>query len=269
MLVFGREVLDDGDDELTHPEAEFAHFGVVDDDAVLLQVQPVLDVDIEGSAFIGNPHGVVDHHGVAIYHHRRFANDIASSSHVAVPASRREGPDARLGVAIGIDEFLVQRADPVRVPTADEFALEAADDPAAAVFYDAVSGHGAIKVGFRHKGGSRSREVFNTHGCASRARDCQYHGKNTAFHVAPLGYSRIYIHIIPDILGRMSALVAWFQDDARKREMHPLLLIAVFIVHFLAIHPFQDGNGRLSRVLTTLLLLQAGYHCVTSSRITC
>lgn len=41
--------------------------------------------------------------------------------------------------------------------------------------------------------------------------------------------------------------------------LHPLLIVAVFVVVFLAIHPFQDGNGRLSRVLTTLLLLRAGY----------
>src|SRR5207247_10261889 len=40
---------------------------------------------------------------------------------------------------------------------------------------------------------------------------------------------------------------------------HPLLVIAVFVVRFLAIHPFQDGNGRLARVLTNLLLLQSGY----------
>ena len=44
-----------------------------------------------------------------------------------------------------------------------------------------------------------------------------------------------------------------------EQALHPLLVIAVFIVRFLAIHPFQDGNGRLSRVLTTLLLLRAGY----------
>lgn len=60
----------------------------------------------------------------------------------------------------------------------------------------------------------------------------------------------------------MSELVEWLQLEVREREMHPLLSIAVFIVHFLAIHPFQDGNGRLSRVLTTLLLLQAGYQYV-------
>jgi Fic family protein len=41
--------------------------------------------------------------------------------------------------------------------------------------------------------------------------------------------------------------------------LHPLILIGIFIVHFLAIHPFQDGNGRLSRVITTLLLMQFGY----------
>ena len=44
--------------------------------------------------------------------------------------------------------------------------------------------------------------------------------------------------------------------------LHPLLRIGVFIVHFLAIHPFQDGNGRLSRILTTLLLLRSGYSYV-------
>lgn len=43
------------------------------------------------------------------------------------------------------------------------------------------------------------------------------------------------------------------------RALHSLLIIAVFVVVFLAIHPFQDDNGRLSRVLTTLLLLRAGY----------
>jgi Fic family protein len=43
------------------------------------------------------------------------------------------------------------------------------------------------------------------------------------------------------------------------KKYHPLLVIADFIVEFLKIHPFQDGNGRISRVLTNLLLLQSGY----------
>jgi Fic family protein len=44
-----------------------------------------------------------------------------------------------------------------------------------------------------------------------------------------------------------------------EKKYHPLLVIANFLVEFLAIHPFQDGNGRISRVLTNLLLLQNGY----------
>jgi len=58
---------------------------------------------------------------------------------------------------------------------------------------------------------------------------------------------------------RMEALVAWTRKALDEEALHPLLAIAVFVVSFLAIHPFQDGNGRLSRVLTTLLLLRAGY----------
>ena len=66
---------------------------------------------------------------------------------------------------------------------------------------------------------------------------------------------------------RMSELVSWAQTALRKKELHPLLTIAIFIVVFLAIHPFQDGNGRLSRILTTLLLLRAGYGYVPYSSL--
>ena len=57
----------------------------------------------------------------------------------------------------------------------------------------------------------------------------------------------------------MESLVAWTRKAIEEESLHPLLIIAVFVVQFLAIHPFQDGNGRLSRILTTLLLLRAGY----------
>ena len=57
----------------------------------------------------------------------------------------------------------------------------------------------------------------------------------------------------------MVALVGWVQKAIREEAFHPLLIVPIFIVKFLAIHPFQDGNGRLSRVLTTLILLRAGY----------
>lgn len=57
----------------------------------------------------------------------------------------------------------------------------------------------------------------------------------------------------------MQELITWTQDALQAEEQHPLIIIAAFIVGFLKIHPFLDGNGRLSRVLTNLLLLQAGY----------
>ena len=57
----------------------------------------------------------------------------------------------------------------------------------------------------------------------------------------------------------MEELVGWVQKAMREEAFHPLLIVSIFIVKFLAIHPFQDGNGRLSRVLTTLMLLRAGY----------
>lgn len=57
----------------------------------------------------------------------------------------------------------------------------------------------------------------------------------------------------------MTELVEWVRQAQDDKTLHPLLVVGIFTVVFLAIHPFQDGNGRLSRVLTTLLLLKAGY----------
>lgn len=57
----------------------------------------------------------------------------------------------------------------------------------------------------------------------------------------------------------MQELVEWTQAAFQKRKYHPLLIIGNFLVEFLKIHPFQDGNGRLSRILTNLLLLKEEY----------
>jgi Fic family protein len=65
----------------------------------------------------------------------------------------------------------------------------------------------------------------------------------------------------------MAELVNWFREEHRTKRLHPLLLIGVWTVVFLEIHPFQDGNGRLSRILTTLLLLQSGYAYVPYSSL--
>ena len=57
----------------------------------------------------------------------------------------------------------------------------------------------------------------------------------------------------------MDDVIYWTNIAISEKKLHPLLIIANFIFEFLAIHPFSDGNGRLSRALTNLLLLQAGY----------
>lgn len=65
----------------------------------------------------------------------------------------------------------------------------------------------------------------------------------------------------------MAELLEWIATQRVSNHLHPLLVIAITVVVFLEIHPFQDGNGRLSRVLTTLLLLQAGYNYVPYSSL--
>ena len=65
----------------------------------------------------------------------------------------------------------------------------------------------------------------------------------------------------------METLVSGTTELLERGAQHPLLVIAAFVVRFLAIHPFQDGNGRLSRVLTMLLLLRAGYEYMPYSSL--
>ena len=64
------------------------------------------------------------------------------------------------------------------------------------------------------------------------------------------------VHLVES---EMNYLIDWTNEQFEKEEIHPLIIIAHFIYKFLSIHPFQDGNGRLSRLLTTLLLLQNDY----------
>ena len=65
----------------------------------------------------------------------------------------------------------------------------------------------------------------------------------------------------------MDELVTWTDKTLTEKSLHPLLITAIFTVVFLEIHPFQDGNGRLSRILTTLLLLKSGYSYVPYSSL--
>jgi Fic family protein len=58
---------------------------------------------------------------------------------------------------------------------------------------------------------------------------------------------------------KMADLVDWLREHQMKDDLHPLILAATFHYRFVEIHPFDDGNGRMSRLLTNLLLMQYGY----------
>jgi Fic family protein len=66
-----------------------------------------------------------------------------------------------------------------------------------------------------------------------------------------------------DTTRKMEALKKWTRESLEDENLHPLIFVGVFAVVFLAIYPFQDGNGRLSRVLTLLLLLRGGYSYIS------
>lgn len=63
-------------------------------------------------------------------------------------------------------------------------------------------------------------------------------------------------HLTPK---EMQELTQWHKWANENKFKHPLIRIGNFVFEYLAIHPFQDGNGRTSRLLTNLLLLQQGY----------
>lgn len=104
------------------------------------------------------------------------------------------------------------------------------------------------------------------------AKDQRHRGayKNLSNQVvasSPGGTQQIVFNTTPPHLTpiAMQELTDWTNKAFGAGELHPLLTIAVFIYEFLSIHPFQDGNGRLSRVLTTFLLLKQGYDFVQYS----
>lgn len=77
----------------------------------------------------------------------------------------------------------------------------------------------------------------------------------------PGGHQKIIFNTTEPFLVKqeMDRLIAWTNENFEKEELHPLVIITTFVYEFLSIHPYQDGNGRLSRLMTTLLLLKCGY----------
>ncbi|MGB5383601.1 MAG: Fic family protein [Lutimonas sp.] len=60
----------------------------------------------------------------------------------------------------------------------------------------------------------------------------------------------------------MLDLITWTNIQLEEKRLHPILITSVFVYEYLSIHPYQDGNGRLSRLLTTFLLLKQDYNFV-------
>jgi len=77
----------------------------------------------------------------------------------------------------------------------------------------------------------------------------------------PGGHKKVIFQTTEPFLvkGEMDSLIAWTRTAFERGELHPLIIIPAFVYEFLSIHPYQDGNGRLSRLLTTLLLLKQDY----------
>jgi Fic family protein len=85
--------------------------------------------------------------------------------------------------------------------------------------------------------------------------------ENAIQEARPDGTVRVRFQTLPAIAtaAAMNELHDRYRAARDSREHHALLLIGCYVFDFLAIHPFRDGNGRLSRLLTLLLLYQAGY----------
>jgi len=77
----------------------------------------------------------------------------------------------------------------------------------------------------------------------------------------PDGTQRVIFNTTEPYLAQkeMQELLSWTNKRLENLEYHPLLVVGLFIYEFLSIHPFHDGNGRLSRLLTTLLLIKLDY----------
>ena len=58
---------------------------------------------------------------------------------------------------------------------------------------------------------------------------------------------------------KMADLMAWYRREMDKSDLHPLILAATFHYQFVVIHPFDDGNGRMARLLMNLIFMQAGF----------
>ena len=113
--------------------------------------------------------------------------------------------------------------------------------------------------------------IFNLHNILLKysSKDKHHKGRykqlsNKVVANYPDGSQRVIFNTTEPFLVKkeMEVLIEWTVSNLKNDEAHPLITIGAFIYEFLSIHPFQDGNGRLSRLLTTLLLIRKDYHFI-------
>jgi Fic family protein len=112
------------------------------------------------------------------------------------------------------------------------------------------------------------RYIHQLHGIILRhsEKDQSHRGKyktssNKVVANYPDGTQRVLFDPTPPHLTQpeMQQLLEWLDERMEKRDMHQLVVTAAFVYEFLSIHPYEDGNGRLSRLLTTLLLMKLDF----------
>ncbi|MCG8328973.1 MAG: Fic family protein [Chitinophagales bacterium] len=142
--------------------------------------------------------------------------------------------------------------------------LETRDEQEVFGYYDALE---VILENYSEIGLNESN-IFNLHNLLLKysGKDQTHKGKykqlsNKVVATYPGGKQRIIFNTTEPYLVKkeMDDLIVWVNENLQSNEIHPLIIIGAFVYEFLSIHPFQDGNGRLSRLFTTLLLMQTDY----------
>lgn len=115
------------------------------------------------------------------------------------------------------------------------------------------------------------RYIHQLHGILLKhcAKDQAHRGKyktssNKVVANYPDGTQKVLFDPTPPHLAQteVQQLLRWLNERMEMKDMHPLVITAGFIYEFLSIHPYKDGNGRLSRLLTTLLLMKQDYQFI-------
>ncbi|HMS09711.1 MAG TPA: Fic family protein [Pyrinomonadaceae bacterium] len=83
--------------------------------------------------------------------------------------------------------------------------------------------------------------------------------KSQPNHVVTVTGETFYFATPDETPAKMQELVEWFRAEKERAELDPIVLAALFHYKFIRIHPFDDGNGRVARILMNFILMQHGF----------